>query len=186
MVSSDQGVNWEFRNNGPLLASTYIQGVYQSIEGTANVGYITFENSGSITIAKGGELTHTDNVTATFQKGISVWHDGKDWAVATIEAAMGELPVNFKAVEDGTYMFSTQVPDPVEESDQPFAYISNGEIIVNGEGMLQVIDMMGRVIVSRDAARHVSTNGIAPGVYVLLLETFVHFDTPAVLVQDAS
>ena len=35
--------------------------------------------------------------------------------------------------------------------------------------MLQVIDMMGRVIVSRDAARYVSTNGVAPGVYVLRL-----------------
>ena len=133
---------------------------------------------------------------------VSVWHEGKDWAAVTIETATGELPVNFKAAEDGTYtiivganglnvdylhlidnltgadvnllvpepvegpasytftakttdyasrfklVFSTQVPEPVEGTNQPFAYISNGEIIVNGERMLQVIDMMGRVIVS--------------------------------------
>ena len=154
---------------------------------------------------------------------VSVWHDGKDWAAATIEAATGELPVNFKAVEDGIYtisvsaenlnlgylhlidnmtgadvdllvpelvegpasytfnakttdyesrfklVFSTQVPEPVEGSDQPFAYISNGEIIVNGEGMLQVIDVMGRVILSGDAIHRVSTSGMTPGVYVLRL-----------------
>ena len=35
--------------------------------------------------------------------------------------------------------------------------------------MLQVIDMMGRVIVSRDAPWHVSTAGMTPGVYVLRL-----------------
>jgi hypothetical protein len=50
-----------------------------------------------------------------------------------------------------------------------FAFISNGEIVIDGEGTLQVIDMMGRIVVRRDAARHVSTNGMTPGVYVLRL-----------------
>ena len=53
--------------------------------------------------------------------------------------------------------------------DNDLAFISNGNIIVNGEGVLQVIDMMGRVIASRDAARHVSTSEMMPGVYVLRL-----------------
>jgi hypothetical protein len=55
------------------------------------------------------------------------------------------------------------------ESEGGFAFISNGQLIVNGEGTLQVIDMLGRVIVSRDAARYVSTMGIPAGVYVLRL-----------------
>ena len=32
-----------------------------------------------------------------------------------------------------------------------------------------VIDMTGRIIINRDAAGHVSTNGMTPGVYVLRL-----------------
>jgi hypothetical protein len=50
-----------------------------------------------------------------------------------------------------------------------FAFISNGNIIVNGNGTLQMIDMMGRVIRSTDVARNVSTSGIPAGVYVLRL-----------------
>jgi hypothetical protein len=148
---------------------------------------------------------------------VSVWHNGEDWAAATIEAANGELPINFKAVENGTYTISVsieglevddlhlidnktgaevdlfQTPSysfeakttdydsrfklvfSTNEADGPstglgtFAFVNNGEIIVNGEGMLQVIDMTGRIIISRDAACHVPTNGMTPGVYVLRL-----------------
>ena len=65
--------------------------------------------------------------------------------------------------------------------DAPFAYISNGEIIINDadaltpsntsyfDASLQVVDMTGRVIVSTDVARNVSTSGMASGVYVLRL-----------------
>ena len=61
-----------------------------------------------------------------------------------------------------------------------FAYISNGKIIITADALtpsntsyfdasLQVVDMTGRVIVSTDVARNISTNGMAPGVYVLRL-----------------
>ena len=53
--------------------------------------------------------------------------------------------------------------------DNAFAFISNGNIIVDGEGMLQVIDVTGRVVLSGDAKHCVSTNGMTPGVYVLRL-----------------
>ena len=135
-------------------------------------------------------------------------------AVKIVEAT-GELPVNFKAREGGTYTISVsieglevdylhlidnmtgvdtdllQTPSYSFESkttdyesrfklafaadeavcgpSEAFAFISNGEIIVDGEGMLQVIDMTGRIIINRDAAGHVSTNGMTPGVYVLRL-----------------
>ena len=55
------------------------------------------------------------------------------------------------------------------DGNEAFAFISNGNIIVNGEGTLQVIDMSGRVIRSTDVARNVSTTGMTPGVYVLRL-----------------
>ena len=50
-----------------------------------------------------------------------------------------------------------------------FAFISNGEIVIDGEGTLQVIDATGRVIHSGDAINRVSTSGMTPGVYVLRL-----------------
>jgi hypothetical protein len=158
---------------------------------------------------------------------ISLQHEGSDWAAATIEAANGEIPVNFKAAENGTYTLrihteglemaylhlidnmtgadvdllhpnaviageDPQSPMPAytftakttdyasrfrlvfsicedANGDNAFAFINNGNIIVNGEGTLQVIDMMGRVIVSRDGAYTFSTTEMTPGVYVLRL-----------------
>ena len=59
-----------------------------------------------------------------------------------------------------------------DNADAPFAFINNGNIIVNGEGTLQVMDVMGRVIVQRDVETSyygVSTTGMTAGVYVLRL-----------------
>ena len=55
-----------------------------------------------------------------------------------------------------------------------FAFISNGNIIVTGaeaDAVLQIVDVTGRVLVSRkgDAMNRISTNGMTPGVYVLRL-----------------
>ena len=55
----------------------------------------------------------------------------------------------------------------------PFAFINNGNIIIGAEAdaSLQIVDVLGRVLVCRDAshASAISTNGMAPGVYVLRL-----------------
>jgi hypothetical protein len=59
-----------------------------------------------------------------------------------------------------------------EEADDDFAFISNGEIIVNGTGTLQIIDALGRELVRRDLSTlnsHLSTLTYKPGVYVLRL-----------------
>ena len=155
---------------------------------------------------------------------VSVWNDGKDWAAATIETTMCEIPIHFKAKEDGIYtltvstdnveiehlhlidnltgvdvdlkatpsytfnattsdytsrfrlVYRTNGEDNPSTSSGTFAYICNDEIIItdvpstsSGTSTLQVIDMMGRVIVSSDMARRISTSGIAPSVYVLRL-----------------
>ena len=61
-------------------------------------------------------------------------------------------------------------PNSAELDNEMFAFVSNGEIIIVGEGTLQVIDMMGRIIVQRrDGACTVSTKEMIPGVYVLRL-----------------
>ena len=81
----------------------------------------------------------------------------------TFTAKTSDYPSRFRLV------FSAQTSEPVEGLDQPFAFISNGDIVVNGIGTLQVIDMMGHVIVCRDAIHRVSTSDMAPGIYVLRL-----------------
>ena len=140
--------------------------------------------------------------------------DNMDYAVVHADY-MGEMPVNFKAKENGTYTLSLnsegmefsylhlidnmtgndvdllQTPSYSFEAkttdyasrfklvfavnDGPsigsgaFAFISNGNIIVTAEGILQVIDMTWRTLVCTDVARNVSTNGMPAGVYVLRL-----------------
>jgi hypothetical protein len=69
-------------------------------------------------------------------------------------------------------VFSANEMDGSSTGSGTFAFISNGNIIVTGDitgATLQVIDVMGRVIVSTDAVRNVSTNGMQAGVYVLRL-----------------
>ena len=62
------------------------------------------------------------------------------------------------------------VSGDVDGDNAPFAFINNGNIFVNGDGMLQVIDMTGRVVVSCGGhTRCVPTMGFPAGVYVLRL-----------------
>ena len=56
-------------------------------------------------------------------------------------------------------------------TDAPFAFVdADGNIIINGEGVLQVVDVMGHIVVCRDACNaSLSTSEMTPGVYVLRL-----------------
>ena len=57
------------------------------------------------------------------------------------------------------------------DGDNTFAYFNGSEWIIanDEEATLQVVDMMGRVLVSRDVINRFSTSNLAPGVYVLRL-----------------
>ena len=148
--------------------------------------------------------------------------EDEDYAIAYSEK-QGEMPLNFKAAENGSYTL-TVIPEGVEleylhlidnqtgedigllsadpstvsgasytfnattadnESrfrlvfnassktvEESFAYYVDGEIVITADtqgATLQIVDMTGRILVCRDAASHVSTAGMAPGVYVLRL-----------------
>jgi hypothetical protein len=58
-----------------------------------------------------------------------------------------------------------------ESTSDDFAFISDGSLIINGQGTLQVFDVTGRMISSNriDGLHTVSTNGMAAGVYMLNL-----------------
>ena len=89
----------------------------------------------------------------------------------TFQAKTTDYATRFKLV------FSINGEDGPSTSSGTFAFISNGNIIITGAGgdacnaSLQVIDVMGRIVVSRegDAMNRVSTSGMTAGVYVLRL-----------------
>ena len=140
----------------------------------------------------------------------------KDYAVVRSEAR-GELPVNFKAAENGTYTINVEVENLEvnylhlidnltgmdvdllatpsytfearksdiasrfrlvfdantgnDETNDNFAFINNGELVVNGNGTVQVIDILGRQMFSHEvnSAFRIQNSSFAPGVYVLRL-----------------
>ena len=143
----------------------------------------------------------------------------QEYAIVNAEGE-GELPVNFKASENGVYIIAADVDtevvsylhlidnitgadvdllaspvytfsakttdyayrfrlvfnandeDGASTGSAAFAYYCDGEIIItdaNADATLQIVDLTGRVVVSTDVARNVSTSGIRAGVYVLRL-----------------
>ena len=161
---------------------------------------------------------------------IYIPQDGKEYAIA-YSNGQGEMPVNFKAKENGEYTITVN-PEGVTfgylhlidnitgadvdllqtptytftakttyyasrfrlvfsvcedaNGDNAFAFINNGNIIITedmDDATLQVVDVMGRIIVSRDAARHVSTRGMTAGVYVLRLIQGNDIRTQKIVIQ---
>ena len=140
-----------------------------------------------------------------------------DFAVVNLTDE-GEIPVNFKVKESGSFTLSIDAKDlemnylhlidnltgadidllatPSYSFDarnddyaarfklkfrpqggnpylnEDFAFISNGQIVlcgVEGDAVLQVIDVTGRVVLSRDAQSSISTTEMIQGVYMLRL-----------------
>ena len=174
----------------------------------------------------------------SFREGstkIYIPQDGKDYAIATSNG-QGEMPLNFKAEENGTYTISVDVdnvemgylhlidnmtgadvdllvPEPVEgpasytftakttdyesrfklvfavgssTGSDTFAFISNGNIIVNGEGTLQIFDVLGHQLVTKQLSTlnsQLSTLNYKSGVYVLRLINGEHVRTQKIVIE---
>ena len=89
----------------------------------------------------------------------------------------------FRAQEVGP---STGSGTEGSETDEAFAYINNGNIVItdaDGNATLQVIDMMGRVLSSEDAKHCVSTAGMPAGAYVLRLIDGKNVKTQKIVIQ---
>ncbi|MBQ6769794.1 MAG: T9SS type A sorting domain-containing protein [Bacteroidales bacterium] len=94
------------------------------------------------------------------------WQGGlNEPATYTFTAKTTDYASRFKLV------FSAEAASG-DACEPSFAFINNGNIIVNGEGTLQMVDVTGRVIrtvgLSQCGSR-TTTSGMAPGVYVLRL-----------------
>jgi len=166
---------------------------------------------------------------------LNILQDGKEYAIVSAEA-QGEVPVNFKAKENGEYTLTVsstlysqlstlsslhlidnlagadidllQTPSYTftarnddyasrfklvfnvqqggEVADEDFAFISNGELIVNGTGTLQVIDALGRELVCKNLSpftSHLSLLTFKPGVYVLRLVNGEKLKTQKIVIR---
>lgn len=75
------------------------------------------------------------------------------------------------------------IGEDADSDNAPFAFISNGNITINQEGTLQIVDMTGRVIMAGDAEHCISTAGMTAGVYVLRLITDEGVKTQKIVIE---
>ena len=90
----------------------------------------------------------------------------------TFNARTSDYVSRFRLVFDYTGIEENE--DGASTGYGSFAYYVNGEIHLTdaqADASLQIIDMLGRVVVSRDAVHTISTSGMTPGVYILRLTT---------------
>ena len=81
--------------------------------------------------------------------------------------------LSFSGVLLGGFLALFEVPEPVE-GPTPFAFQMGDELVVNGSGTLEVIDLLGRAVRTERLDGTQSTLGMpdmAKGVYVLRLTT---------------
>jgi hypothetical protein len=92
----------------------------------------------------------------------------------TFTAKNTDYPSRFRLV------FSTN-----ENENENFAFISNGELIVNGEGTLQVIDVLGHVLYSHEIHSDfcLLTSDFTAGVYVLQLVNGQNVKTQKIVIK---
>ena len=95
----------------------------------------------------------------------------------TFDARVSDYTSRFKLV------YSARKSIEEIGDNEPFAFIHNGEIIIESDGIVQVIDMLGHIIVCRDAMHCVSTAGMVPGVYVLRLINEENVRTQKIVVR---
>ena len=114
-------------------------------------------------------LTLVDNITGVVTDMLAtdsyVFEANPDQYKSRFKIVIGD----YKDIEENEGGASTG-----SASDESFAYYANGEIhLVETQNFasLQIVDMTGRVILSRDGVHTFSANGIVPGVYVLRLTT---------------
>ena len=193
-----------------------------------NNGHIQMTLAQTVTTRDGSSTETLDNAIVSFNEGsqlgkfyfgeqngnIYIPQGGEEYAIVCSDR-QGEMPVCFKARENGSYTitvnpegvtfgylhlidnmtgvdvdllqtpeytFTTKTTDYESRfklvfnangnDNENFAFISNGNLIVNGEGTLQVIDIIGRTLFTKELSTFnssLSTLNFTPGVYVLQL-----------------
>ena len=125
-------------------------------------------------------LTLVDNITGAITDMLA--HDSY-----TFEATPEQYASRFKIVI-GDYKDIEEYEGGAStgSATAAFAYYANGEIYLaeTSQGAsLQIMDVTGRVIVSRDGVHTVSTNGMTPGVYILRLTDGKETKTQKIVIE---
>ena len=209
-----------------------MEGVFVSADSEGSITFTTTApSSAKPQLAIGlshNDGTSADNAIIRFDHGnslrklvldesaskLSILQDGEEFAVVNADI-QGEIPVNFKAAENGTYTLTVSTPltftylnlidnktgnnvnllkTPSYSFDartidyasrfklvfcagnnemiNDFAFISNGELIINSAGTLQVFDVLGRNIFTQEDLplnSRLSILTFKQGVYMLRL-----------------
>ena len=164
------------RNNGANYAITHTDSSCESLE-------LMFKNSrnGDFTIkadSQGLRLSYLQLI---------------DRVTGVTTDLLAQPTYSFKSTgneQEGRFLLVLKVTTGVNESAEevPFAFVDNGQIILMGIDMtqevsLQVMDLTGRVLVSTNANGRVSTDDMAPGVYVLRLVNGKNVKTQKIIVR---
>ena len=137
----------------------------------------------AIVPCEGNEQAVNFKAVKNGQYTISVNVDGMDFSYLHLIDNLTGADVNL--LDEPSYTFEAKTSDFASRfllrfipkdgsstSSETFAFISNGNIVItdaDANATLQIVDVTGRVVVSSDAARNVSTSGMSAGVYVLRL-----------------
>jgi hypothetical protein len=158
---------------------------------------------------------------------IYIEQGNKDYAVVSSDG-QGEMPVSFKAKDNGTYTFTVSSEEvsfgylhlidnktgndvnlletpsytfdatrsdypnrfrlvfATGDSSESFGFVTNNEIVLNGVNAnttVQLIDALGRIIISDNGLNSISTNGMANGVYMLRLINGANTTTQKIVVK---
>ncbi len=203
--------------------------VSQEAEQRGEASSTTLLDNAIINFEDGGTLEKFDFGRADAR--VYIPQGGKDYAIVCAEG-QNEMPLNFKAIKNGTYTLTFDVENvefdylhlidnltgadvdlltppagvpPLQRGqggfnytftakttdyasrfrlvfsnddagedacEPPFAYISNGNIVINGTGTLQIIDILGKELERKELSTlnsQLSTSSFVPGVYVLRL-----------------
>ena len=96
----------------------------------------------------------------------------------TFEAKTSDYASRFRLV------FSSSEMDGPSTGSGTFAFINNGNIIINGEGTLQIVDVTGRILICKDALNaSLTTEEMVPGVYVLRLINGNNVKTQKIVIE---
>lgn len=127
---------------------------------------------------------HNDNAPMLY-----IHHNGEDFASANMNSDTKEFNLNFKAKTIGRYTISyearfivnLQYSEIAGFSDDSFVYQNGSDIIVYGEGELQVFDVMGRLVMKQYVNGVETCHGasLQNGVYIFRLND----KTPKIVVR---
>lgn len=171
IVSFNEGSQLEKFYFGTQDANIYIP------QGTEEYAIVSAEAQGEMPVsfkaAKDGEYTLTvnaENVEMNYLHLIDNLTGADTDLLATqsytFNARTTDYASRFRLV------FGANDENGASTSSATFAYVSNGQVVVNGTGTLQVVDMLGRIVASQEVTTancQLSTANYKTGVYVLRL-----------------